>query len=123
MTESSDLFAVERRDDTAIVTVQTNLSEFEYEHIEQEAQGVLSLLDNGKIRNVILDFGKTDYYGSTALGFFVKLWKKTRERGGNMAFCNVSAHEKEILEVTKLDTCWSVCGTCEEAWQKVHGGK
>jgi anti-anti-sigma factor len=69
---------------------------------------------------VVLDFRKTDYYGSTALGFFVKLWKRVRDRDGRMAFCGVSDHEREILRVTHLDGMWPICSSREEAVQAVE---
>ena len=69
----------------------------------------------------MLDFHKTDYYGSTALGFFLKLWTRARKRNGRMAFCNVSAHEKEILQATRLDHVWPICSSRREALEAVKG--
>ncbi len=120
MSPTKPLFEIERLDNSAIVTPLVNLSEFEFQEIEAEADEVLNLLGNGDVENVVMDFHKTDYYGSTALGFFVSLWKKVRLQKGNMAFCNVSPHEREILEVTKLDTLWSICSSREEALETVH---
>ena len=65
----------------------------------------------------IMDFHKTDYYGSTALGFFVKLWKRVRERNGRMIFCNVSEQEREILTVMRLDKLWAIRASRDEARQ------
>jgi anti-anti-sigma regulatory factor len=67
-----------------------------------------------------LDFCKTDFYGSTALAFFVKLWKWSRKRDGRLVFCNLSEHEKEILEVAHLDQLWPICQTKSEALQAVQ---
>jgi anti-anti-sigma factor len=60
---------------------------------------------------VVLDFSRTDFYGSTALASFVRLWKRASGHGGRMAFCCVSQHEREILAVTRLDSLWPVCRT------------
>jgi anti-anti-sigma factor len=111
---------IERDGETLIVTPVTDLRELDYEQIEQEAAEVLNLLASGAIRNVILDFRRTDYYGSTALGFVLKLWKRVRSRNGRMAFCNVSDHEREILQVTALDGLWPVCSTREEARKAIR---
>lgn len=67
-----------------------------------------------------MDFHKTDYYGSTALGFFVKLLKWVRKRYGRMAFCNVSDHEQEILQVTNFDHSWPICSSRIEALKAVR---
>jgi anti-anti-sigma factor len=97
------------------------LRETAYEEIETGARDILHLLENGSIQNVVLDFHQTDYYGSTALGFFVKLWKRVRDRGGRMAFCGVSDLERDILKVTKLDGLWPICSSREEALKAVQG--
>lgn len=109
------VFSEETRGKTLIVTPLENLREFEFDRIEAAAAGVFRELDGGQIKNVVLDFRNTDFYGSTALGFFVKLWKRVRASGGQMAFCNVSAHEREVLTLTHLDRSWPVCNTLAEA--------
>src|ERR1035438_6957299 len=97
LTTAGGIFEIEQQDDTIIVVPSTDLRELQYQHIEEAAGRILDLLNDAAIRNVVMDFHKTDYYGSTALGFFLKLLKRVRKRNGRMAFCNVSEHEKEIL--------------------------
>ena len=113
------IFEIEQEDDTIIVVPTVDLRELDYQRIEDGARDVLDLLNGTGIKNVVLDFHKTDYYGSTALGFFVKLWKRVRLRNGRMAFCNVSAHEKEILQITSLDHLWPICSSRSEALEAV----
>jgi anti-anti-sigma factor len=114
-------FEVEREGQTLIVTALRDLRESDYQEIEAGARNILRLLGNGTIRNVVLDFHRTDYYGSTALGFFVRLWKRVRDCDGRMAFCGVSDHEREILKVTHLDGLWPICSSREEALRAVQG--
>jgi anti-anti-sigma factor len=121
MTTITATFDVEREGRTLIVTPRTDLRELDYQTIEVGATEILSLLGNGTIKNVVLDFHNTDYYGSTALGFFVKLWKRVRDRHGRMAFCGLSAHEREILQATNLDGLWPLCSSRLEAIQAVQG--
>ena len=66
------------------------------------------------------DFADTDYYGSTALGLFMKLWKRVQTANGSMVFCNTSPHEREVLELTRLNNLWPVFGTREEAIQHLR---
>ena len=107
-------FEIERDGETLIVTPLINLRELEFPQIETGAKEILSLLASASVKNLIMDFKKTDYYGSTALGFFVKLWKRVRQRNGVMVFCNVSEHELEILKIMRLDGLWSVCESRED---------
>jgi anti-anti-sigma factor len=114
------LFAFEREGDTLVVTPAADLRELEYARLESGAREILELLERSHARNVVLDFWRTDYYGSTALAFFVKLWLRVRKRGGHMAFCNVSEHEKNILRVANLDQLWPVCATQQQALAAVR---
>jgi anti-anti-sigma factor len=116
---ASGIFEIEQEDDTIIVVPAVDLRELEYGRIEAGARKVLDLLNGTGVKNVVLDFHKTDYYGSTALGLFLKLWKRVRIRNGRMAFCNVSDHEKEILQITKLDHLWPICSSRIEALEAV----
>ncbi len=116
------LFEVERQGDVAVVTPTADLREFDYQGIESAAEGLLDLAAAPGVKGVVLDFHRTDYYGSTALGFFVRLWKRVSSHGGRLAFCNVSAHEREVLAVTRLDGLWPICASREEAVAAVRAG-
>jgi anti-anti-sigma factor len=109
------IFQVEQEGDTVVVIPAVDLRELEYQWIEAGAQRILDLLNGPGVTNVVMDFHKTDYYGSTALAFFVKVWMRVSRQKGHMAFCNVSDHEREILRITGLDHCWPVCSTRAEA--------
>jgi anti-anti-sigma factor len=115
-----DIFEIERDERTIIVTPLADLRELDYEQIEAGATEVLTLLNQPPVKNVIIDFHRTDSYGTTALGFFVKVWKRVKSGHGNMAFCNVSDHEMEILKITKLDNVWPICSSREEALRVIN---
>jgi anti-anti-sigma factor len=119
-TAKAGIFEIERRDNTIIVVPTVDLREVEYPRIEEGARDILELLNGTGVKNVVLDFHQTDYYGSTALGFFLKLWKRVRSRDGRMAFCNVSDHEREILRVTNLDCLWLICASRNEALEALR---
>jgi len=115
------LFDVERDGDVVVLIPRADLRETDYGDIESGARALLDLVAAPDVKGVVLDFHRTDYYGSTALGFFLRIWKRIGSRGGRMAFCNLSDNEVEILSVTRLDTLWSVCTSREEALKVVRG--
>jgi anti-sigma B factor antagonist len=119
--DTNGTFQIEYVGDTLVLSPLINLGELEYERIERDGQSVLDRIATAHCRNVVVDFSQTEYYGSTALGFFLRLWSRLRVQGGHMAFCNVSPVEREILQVTRLDTLWSICATREEALAVVGG--
>lgn len=113
-------FEVERQGDVLIVTPTGDLRELDFAQIEAGAETILERIERETVRNVVVDFQGTDYYGSTALGVFVKLWKRLCCHGGKMAFCNLSRHEHEILEITRLNSLWPICRSREEALTAVR---
>ncbi len=114
------VFETQQVGDTLVLSPRRNLSELQLNHFEQETAAVLDLVESTQARNIVLDLSDTTYYGSTALGFFVKLWTRIRKLHGHMAFCNVSENELEILRLTKLDSLWAICETREEALRSVQ---
>jgi anti-anti-sigma factor len=115
------VFDIEFEGETAIVIPRGDLRELDYQQIEESGSEVLSLVARGAVRNVVMDFHKTDYFGSTALGFFVRLWRVARNRNGRMALCNVSEHEGDILRVTELGAVWPISSSRAEALTLVRG--
>lgn len=113
--KTTSALPLEQVGETVVITPTNNLNEFAFEQIERDATHVLNLLEGGDVKNIVIDFSHTDYYGSTALSFFVKLWKRVRHGGGNMAVCNLSEHEREILNITKLDSLWAICESRDDA--------
>jgi anti-sigma B factor antagonist len=117
---AAGIFEIQEQGDTVVVVPVVDLRELDFQRIEAGAREILDRLDGRGIRNVVLDFHRTDYYGSTALSFFLKLWKRVRGWNGRMAFCSVSDHEREILQLTMLDRLWPICPTRAEALAAVR---
>ena len=113
------LFTMVQAAHAVIVTPLRNLTEFDFVEIEGEMGKVFGRASRTATRNIVVDFSRIDYCGSTALGFFTRLLKQTRHQGGELAFCNVSPGEKEVLHVTHLDTLWPICDSLDEAVQTV----
>ena len=111
------VFEIEREGETIIVTPAVNLREFEF--VESNVNEVIEVLSDLSIKNLVMDLQRTDYFGSSALALFVKLWKMMTGRNGGMVFCNLSEHEHEVLAVTKLDMLWRICESRAEAMKVV----
>ena len=119
---NEDVFLVEHVDETLVVTPTSDLSELDFDRIQSSAEKVIRTFDRSSMRNVVLDLSRTTYHGSTALGFFVRLWKRVKTVGGNMVLCGLSHNEKEVLHVTRLDTLWPQRDTRDEALADVSSG-
>ncbi len=118
---NAPLFSLATAEDTILITPVRDLSEFEFVQLESEAAEILGQISKDGGPHVVVDFSRIRFCGSTALGFFTSLFKKTRCRGGEMAFCNVSPEEREVLHLMRLDTLWPICDSLDEALETVRG--
>ena len=112
---SDDLLPTECRDDVLVMTPSGNLGEFVVGELESETQNVLNTFETSGCNHLVIDFCNTDYFGSSALGMFVRIWKKVQQRKGTMALCNLTAHEVEVLKVTRLNEFWQIRESLPEA--------
>lgn len=120
MSSGNRLFQMQTDGDVVVLVPTSNLSELESSHFEDEFRAIISQLEEAGHHKIVLDFAGTDYYGSTALGLFVRLWKRICRQNGQLAFCNVSPHEKEVLHLTRLDTLWPICDSRVEALARLR---
>lgn len=121
MLNDTRILETERIGNVLVVSPLTDLGELEYARIKAEASGVLRLFELTQVNNVVLDLARADYSGSSAIGFFLELWKKVQSRGGSMALCHVSRHEHEILRACHLETLWPICESRDAALAAIRG--
>ena len=120
MTTPPSAFKIDCLGTTALISPHEDIGEFAFIQMDADVAKALDCFDAlPDIRNVVLDFEGTDYFGSSMLGLFVRLGKRVNTRGGKMALCNLSEHEAEILHTSHLDSLWPVCATREDALNAV----
>ena len=85
--KAAKFFQFERADDALVLIPRSNLDEIALQQIYAEADEVLKTLDQALGTSIVIDCKNTDFFSSSALGFFMKLWLRVRVRNGKMAFC------------------------------------
>jgi anti-anti-sigma factor len=113
-------FEIERDGETAILTPCADREGRAVPQVEIGAGEVWDVLTDPAVRNVLVDFHRTEDAGTTALGVCLKLRQAVRSRDGHMAFCNVSPQVQETLRRTKLNCLWAIWASREEAMQAVR---
>jgi anti-anti-sigma factor len=116
MNAKEPIVEVARLGDVLVVTPRRDLSELEFAQIQEELGG---LADDPAVSRIVVDFCRTDSLGSTALGMLVRLAQAARRRGGRVALCHLSEHEREILLATGLARSWPTYASLPEALKAV----
>jgi anti-anti-sigma regulatory factor len=111
------LFHVESQHNVLVISPLMDMGEFNCDQIKVEGTALLVQVDAAAEKDVIIDFARSDYFGSDALGLFVHLWKKTNQRGGRIAFCGASDFGGEILQRAKFDHLGPICANRSEAFE------
>lgn len=117
---TSALFEVEVLQPTLIVVPQENVNSLIDDRVQPELMRLFTILADPAVRNVVIDFGQIEYFGSSMLEALLKLWKQVSSLGGKMAVCNISQIGREVLQVGRFDTLWDVCESREAALQAVQ---
>ena len=119
-TDINGTFRTEQLGDTLLLTPLINLAKLEDARVRNDGQTVIDQFAAAQLKHVVVDFQHTDHYSSAALGYFVKLRKRSQMQGGHMAFYNLSPQERKALHRTQLDTLFSICETRDEALDAVR---
>ena len=69
---------------------------------------------------IVVNLGRTTYLDSTALRVLTSVFKRVRERDGEMAIAEVQPKIAKLFTLTGLDQVLSLCPTEREALAKVH---
>lgn len=68
----------------------------------------------GKPR-IVVDFLNVTHMSSSALGMLITLHKRVREKGGQLALCNIRPTIFEVFVITRLNEVFKVCAGRDEA--------
>jgi len=119
---TTSIFEIELRGLTVVLTPQHDPDELSFhEEVEVEVRDVFDRLSAGQSQHVVVDCCRIDRCCSSAIAFFIRLSKSVQAARGQMVFCNVSAHLREVFEMLHLDTLWATSGSLEDAITKTGG--
>lgn len=102
--------------DTIVVEPLRNMGEFEMATIEASQDSAFERLVRltGE-NNVVIDLNQTDYFGSSTIGLFNRLVLHVQGADRKIAFCNLSKHETEIVDITHVNKLWAIKDSRDDA--------
>ena len=86
MDSAAEMLEIQRLGELFLVIPREDLGAFNNQKLQSEGEQLLQLLETTRIHDVLVDFQNSDYFGSAALEWFVKLWKRISP-DGCLAFC------------------------------------
>jgi anti-anti-sigma factor len=104
MSHLQKVFAVEERKGTLIVVPQGDAVGFRAADVDHELRDLLHTLETTDVKRMVVDLGRSNYFGSSIIGALVQLSQVVRQRGGKFAICDVSEEMRRVLQIMKVDT-------------------
>lgn len=112
---STELFTTQTAGSTLTIEVHGTISSLADDEALRKLDHILEQLQSGGVRNVLIDFRQSPYFGSCMLETLRRIWNDVQPRGGRLVLCNLSPVGREILQLAKFDQLWPVLDTREEA--------
>jgi anti-anti-sigma factor len=106
-TRNHKVFLAELQGDTLIVRPQGDAAGFRESDIARELATLLEIVGDPRIANLVVDLGRSNYFGSVVIGAIHNLGMKVRNGGGRLGICDASDEMVETLRTLKLDTIWT----------------
>ena len=100
---------------TMVITPLRTIGSLEAEDVKPELDFLLERLEHLGVRQVVIDFSRVEYIGSSMLEALRRIWKKTQAAEGQMALCNAGPVVREVLAVARFDTIWKIYETRDDA--------
>lgn len=94
--------------DTLVVIPAGDAVGFGLNVVNNEVAKVLEVAKSSRVKHLIIDLGRANYFGSVMIGEFMRLGVAVRERGGRIALSGASADMQDVLRIMKLDSMWEV---------------
>ena len=101
------IFLAELSGNTLVVHPQGDAAGFRHADISNELKTLLALVDDPQVVNLVVDFGRANYFGSLVIGAVNNLGVKVRNAGGRIGICDTSDEMLEALRILKLDAIWT----------------
>ena len=116
----SKLFKFQSEGDLIIVDLQSEVSSLVDSELLEEMRPMLESAEKTNLKHMVIDFEQVSYFGSIMLEALRALWNHVSAAGGKMVLCNVSDTGREILQLARFDTIWTIYETRAEAIKAVY---
>lgn len=105
---------------TMVISPLRTIGSLEEEAVKPELDFLLERLEHLGVSQVVIDFARVEYIGSSMLEALRRIWMKVQAAHGQMVLCNAGPVVREVLRVARFDTLWKLYDTRDEALAAVN---
>lgn len=104
-----------RENDVTIIELDPTYDSLDDSALDGFREMLLSEAEHADPPRVVLDFSRTTFIGSSFIELMIRAWKRLQQRQGVMVLCGVQPFCYEILQITRLNSVWTIYPTRSEA--------
>ena len=108
--------------ENATIVAFTDEKILEENDIKALQESIMSVIEQTKEINLILDFCNVQYLSSAVLGLLIRISKKVYEGNGQLRLCNISPKIYEIFKITRLTRIFDIHEDTESANENLSKG-
>jgi len=120
MTPIKPKISVEYAENATIVTLADERI-LEEEDIRALQESIMSVVEEARWINLIVDFRNVRFLSSAVLGLLIRVSKKVYERDGQLRLCNINPKIHEIFKITRLTKIFDIYKDLESAGEGLSG--
>jgi anti-anti-sigma factor len=114
VTQVESPYRFEQTDGCSVISLLPELNEAQWADIEKVGNELLARLNSVPSPTFLVDLSALNYMGSAMVALIVRLWKATKERGGDMVVVNRHELVFEVLKLAGLTKLWTVVDSREK---------
>ena len=107
MTSLKPRINVEYTENATIISF-TDEKILEEKDINQLRKSLMSVVNQQKKMNLVLDFSNVKFLSSAVLGLLIRISKKVYENDGQLRLCNISSNILEVFKITRLTKIFDI---------------
>ena len=114
MAEMKPRISVEYADNATIVSFvdEKILEEMDIRALQET---IMSVIEQSKGINLVLDFGNVRFLSSAVLGLLIRISKRVYERDGRLRLCSINPKIYEVFKITRLTKTFDIYKDVESA--------
>jgi anti-anti-sigma factor len=114
MAEMKPRISVEYADNATVVSFvdEKILEEMDIRALQET---IMSVIEQSKGINLILDFGNVRFLSSAVLGLLIRISKRVYERDGRLRLCSINPKIYEVFKITRLTKTFDIYKDVESA--------
>jgi len=101
-----------KKDKATLLAVEGRIDSSTSSALEKK---LIALIDNDRVKDVIMDFSAMDYISSAGLRVLLMAAKKAGKLGGKVVLVGLNSNVKEVFDISGFSNIFSIFASQEEA--------